>query len=112
MDSAAIEEANKEVIAAIAGTGSKRQPYLKLTDEQRATIGHYAAEHGTGNVIRRFKGDFSKDSYKESKICGWNCYTIAKVFLQITRTSCNRETFPPQTICIIRYWDTYHNQNK
>ena len=41
VDSAAIEEANKEVTVVIAGTGGKRQPYLKLTDEQWATIGHY-----------------------------------------------------------------------
>ena len=41
--SATIEEANKEVTVVIAGTGGKRQPYLKLTDEQRATIGRYAA---------------------------------------------------------------------
>ena len=52
VDSAAIEEANKEVTAVIAGTGVKRQPYLKLTDEQRATIGCYAAEHSTVNAIR------------------------------------------------------------
>ena len=45
VDSAAIEEANKEVTAVIANTGGKRKPYLKLTDEQRATIGKYAAEH-------------------------------------------------------------------
>ena len=32
-----------------------------------------------------------------------NCYTIAKVFPRITQRSCNRETFPPRTICIIRY---------
>ena len=32
-----------------------------------------------------------------------NCYTIVKVFPQITRRSCSCETFPPQTICIIRY---------
>ena len=56
MDSATIEEANKEVTAVIASTGSKRKPYLKLTDKQRATIGRYAAEHGTVNAIRRFKG--------------------------------------------------------
>ena len=34
VDNTAIEEANKEVTAVIAGTGSKRQRYLKLTDEQ------------------------------------------------------------------------------
>ena len=35
VDSAAI---NKEVTAVIAGTGGKRQPYLKLTGEQQATM--------------------------------------------------------------------------
>ena len=70
MDNAAIEKANKEVTAVIAGTGSKRQRYLKLTDEQRVTIGHYAVEHGTVNTICRFKGDFPKDSLKESTIHG------------------------------------------
>ena len=59
-DSAAIEEAIKEVTAVIAGTGGKHQTYLKLTDEQCATIGRYAAEHGIVNVIRHFKGDFPK----------------------------------------------------
>ena len=34
VDSATIEEANKEVTAVIASTGGKRQPYLKVTDEQ------------------------------------------------------------------------------
>ena len=63
VDSATIEEANKEVTAVIAGTGGKHQPYLKLADEQRATIGHYAAEYGTVNAIRCFKGDFRKLLY-------------------------------------------------
>ena len=71
VDSAAIEEANKEVTAVIVSTGSKCQPYLKLTDEQRATIGRYAAEHGTVNAICCFKGGFPKDSLKESTIHGW-----------------------------------------
>ena len=85
MDSATIEEANKEFTAVIAGIGSKHQPYLKLTDEQRATIGRYAAEHGTVNVIRHFKGDFPKDSLKESTICGWK-----NAYLQELQ-SCRRE---------------------
>ena len=68
VDSATIEEANKEATAVIVGTGGKRQPYLKLTDEQQATIGRYAAEHGTVNAICHFKGDFPKDSLKESTI--------------------------------------------
>ena len=37
VDSATIEEANREVTA-VASTGGKRKRYLKLTDEQRATI--------------------------------------------------------------------------
>ena len=49
MDSATIEEANREVT-------------VKLTDEQLAIIGRYAAEHGTVNAIRDFKRYFPKDS--------------------------------------------------
>ena len=104
VDSATIEEANTEVTAVIAGTGGKLQPYLKLTDELRATIGCYAAEHDIVNTIHRFKGDFPKDSLKESTIRGGIMliyYTITKVFPQITRTSCNCKIFPLQTICII-----------
>ena len=56
VDSAAIEEANKEVTTVIAGTGGKRQPYLQLADEQRANIGRYAAEYSTVNAISHFKG--------------------------------------------------------
>ena len=63
VDSAAIEEVNKEVTAVIAGTGSKHQPYFKLTDDQQATIGCYAAEQGTVNAICRFKGDFHELLY-------------------------------------------------
>ena len=44
---------------------------MKFTYEQQATIGHYAAERGTVNAIRHFKGDFPKDSLKESTIHGW-----------------------------------------
>ena len=71
LDSSAIEEANKEVTAVIAITGGKHQLYLKLTDEQWATIWRYAAEHGTVNAICHFKEDFPKDSLKESTIHGW-----------------------------------------
>ena len=85
MDSAAIEEANKEVTAVIAGTGGKRQPYLKLADEQQATIGRYTAEHSTVNAIHHFKGDFPKDSLKESTIFGWNNACLQEL------QSCRRE---------------------
>ena len=32
----------------------KYRPYLKLTDEQWATIGHYAFKHGTANATCHF----------------------------------------------------------
>ena len=65
MDSAAIEEVNKE------DTGGKRKRYLKLTDEQRATIGHYAAKHGTANTIRHFTGDFPPVRLFKGKYNSW-----------------------------------------
>jgi len=73
VDSAAIEEANPEVTAtsASASAGSKCAPYLKLTPEQKAIIGKYAAGHGIVNAIRQFQGDFPKDSLKESTFRGW-----------------------------------------
>ena len=65
----------KPITAVIASTGGKHKPYLKLIDEQRATIGCYAVEHGTVNTICRFKGDFPQDSLRESIIRGWkNAY--------------------------------------
>ena len=72
VDSTAIEEAYAEVTAALASAsaGSKRAPYLKLTPEQKAIIGKYAAEHGIINAIRRFQGNFLKDFLKESTIHG------------------------------------------
>ena len=65
MDSAAIEEANRELTAVIASTGGKRKRYLKLTDEQRTTIGRYASEHGTCSQRNSlFYRRFSTDSLK------------------------------------------------
>ena len=63
VDSAAIQEANKEVISVIANTGSKCKPYLKLTNKQRATVGRYATEHDTVNTISHFKGKFPQGKY-------------------------------------------------
>ena len=71
VDSSAIEEANKEVSNVITDSGGKRNPYLKLTPEQKATIGKYAAENGIVSAIRHFKGEFPGDSLKESTIRGW-----------------------------------------
>jgi len=59
VDSTAIEEANAEVTSVLASAsalGSKRMPYLKLTPEQKAIIGQYAAEHGIVSALHRFQG--------------------------------------------------------
>ena len=71
LDSAVIEEANKEVSKLITSAGGKRSPYLKATPYQKATIAKYAAEHGIVNSIRHFKKDFLEEALKESTIHGW-----------------------------------------
>ena len=71
LDSAVIEEANKEVSKLITSAGGKRSPYLKVTPYQKATIAKYAAEHGIVNSIRHFKKDFPEEALKESTIRGW-----------------------------------------
>jgi len=54
VDSSAIEEGNKEVTTVVTNTGGKQKPYVKLTPEQKATIGRYAAENGIVNTICHF----------------------------------------------------------
>ena len=71
LDSAIIEEANKEVSQLVTSTGEKCAPYLKVTPQQKVTVAKYAAEHGIVNAIRHFKKDFPEDSLKESTIRGW-----------------------------------------
>ena len=68
---AAIEEANKEVTAVLCADPAKRQPYLKISPEQKAIIARYAANHGIVNAIRQFSKDFPESSLKESTIRGW-----------------------------------------
>ena len=70
LDSAIIEEANKEV-SNITSADGKRSPYLKVISHQKATIAKYAAEHGIVNSIRHFKKDFLEEALKESTIRGW-----------------------------------------
>ena len=69
--STAIEEANKEVTAVLCADPAKRQPYLKISPEQKAIIARYAANHGIVNAIRQFSKDFPENSLKESTIHGW-----------------------------------------
>ena len=69
MDTETIKELNKEVVAVVnSGTMGKRSPYLKVTTEQKATIGKYAAEHGIINAIRHFVVEFPKGVLKESTV--------------------------------------------
>ena len=74
VDSSVIEEANKEVTTIIADVGGKLKPYLKLTPEQKATIGRYAAENGIVNAMSfqgRVSGKFSQgkhDSWMEKSL--------------------------------------------
>ena len=44
-------KAKKEVTTVIVDAGGKYKPYLKLTPEQKATIGRYTAENGIVNAI-------------------------------------------------------------
>ena len=50
---------------------AKRQPYLKISPEQKAIIVRYVANHGIVNAIRQFSKDFPENSLKESMIHGW-----------------------------------------
>ena len=45
LNSAVIEEANKEVSKLITIADRKSSPYLKVTPHQKATMARYAAEH-------------------------------------------------------------------
>ena len=69
--STATEETNKEVTAVLCVDPAKRQPYLKISPEQKAIIARYAANHGIVNAIRQFLKDFPENSLKESMIRGW-----------------------------------------
>ena len=71
LDSAVIEEANKDVSKLITSPGGKRLPYLKITPHQKATIAKYAAEHGIANSIQHFKKDFLEEALKEGIIHDW-----------------------------------------
>ena len=69
INSATIKELNKEVESLVNSRAmGKRLPYLKVTAEQKATLGKYAAEHGIINAIRHFSPDFPEG---ESMVRGW-----------------------------------------
>ena len=37
-----------------------RKLYTSFSDEQRAAIGHYTAEHSNTAAVKKFKGDFER----------------------------------------------------
>ena len=52
---------------------------MKVTAEQKATIGKYAAEHGIVNAIRHFVPDFPEGSLKESTVRGWKKAYLSEI---------------------------------
>ena len=82
LSSTAIEEANKEVTAVLCTDPAKRQPYLKISPEQKAIIARYAANHGIVNAIRQFSKDFPENSLKESTIRGWKKIYLKELSLR------------------------------
>ena len=57
----ATREANQAVAAVLQGstnTTSRKRSYLVFSDEQRATIGQYAAVNGNAAVVKKFKEEF------------------------------------------------------
>ena len=68
------EEANREVALVLESQAksstrgsTKRDPYLKVTSEQKAIVAKYAAEHGVARAIRKFSKEFGS-TLKESTI--------------------------------------------
>ena len=80
IDTETIKELNKEVEALVnSGRMGKRSPYLKVTAEQRATIGKYASEHDIINAIRHFLPDFPEGALKESTVRGWKKAYLSEI---------------------------------
>ena len=80
VDTEIIKELNKEVGTLVnSGTLGKRSIYLKVTAEQKVTMGKYAAEHGIIIVIRHFTAEFPEGALKESTVCGWKKAYLAEL---------------------------------
>ena len=43
--------------SSVAAHGRKRKRYTAFTDEERARIGHYAAENGNSAALKKFRPD-------------------------------------------------------
>ena len=66
---ATIRAVEKELKERSIKATSKRGSYIKVTDEERAKIGGYAANFGATEAIRHFKRDYP--DLKESTVRGW-----------------------------------------
>jgi len=53
----------------------------KATQDQKAVVGKYAADHGVVNAIRRYQDDFPANVLKQSTIRGWRDAYRAEVDL-------------------------------
>ena len=75
MPSATIAAANKEVQKVLDsmedGSTSKRAPYSKYSDVERARVAKRASEMGVTNTIRFFKKDFPDRPLKEGTVRTW-----------------------------------------
>ena len=60
----------------------KQSTYLKVTAEQKATMGKYTAEHGIINAIRHFTAKFPEGALKESTVRGWKKAYLAELHLR------------------------------
>ena len=61
----------------------KRAPYIKVTLDQKAVVGKYAADHGMVNAFRRYQADFLANVLKKSTIRGWRDAYRTEVELQV-----------------------------
>ena len=70
-----IDCANKELKAISSAThsqvGKKHGEYMKLDDEERATVGEYAAKHGIAAVIQHFEAKKCFPNLKEASVRRW-----------------------------------------
>ena len=58
-----------------------RGEYIKLSDEERATIGEYAAKHGPATAIRHFKKEGSFPNLKEASVRDGEMLIVGKCLI-------------------------------
>jgi len=68
---ATIRAVEKELEKRNTEATSKRVSYIKISDDERAKIGGYAAKFGVTATIRHFKRNNEYPDLKESTVRGW-----------------------------------------